>query len=124
MSNEEGFASLNSLLQRFEVASGAIINRQKSCGLWLCNWKQRIDNPLNFIWTSTFVCTLGLDYFPSYSTTVHVNWQSVIDRVRGLLQRYSLRQLSLEGRATACNLPVYFGMLLEYSLYPGSWKVK
>ena len=54
-------------IQDYEEASGAKINHTKTTGLWLGSWKDRIDTPLNFSWTSESVKTLGI-YFGNDDT--------------------------------------------------------
>ena len=49
-------------LDRYEEASGAKINYDKTKGLWVGKWKTRTDKPLSLNWTNTNVITLGL-YF-------------------------------------------------------------
>ena len=49
-------------LNRYEEASGANINYDKTKGLWEGKWKTRTDKPLSLIWTNKNVKTLGV-YF-------------------------------------------------------------
>ena len=49
-------------LTRYEEASGAKINYDKTKGLWVGKWKPRRDEPLSIPWTNGNVKTLGV-YF-------------------------------------------------------------
>ena len=49
-------------LDSYEMASGAKVNYTKTKGLWVGNWKGRLDSPMSITWTSANVKTLGV-YF-------------------------------------------------------------
>ena len=49
-------------LTRYEEASGAKMNYDKTKGLWVGKWKSRRDKPLSILWTNGNVKTLGV-YF-------------------------------------------------------------
>ena len=49
-------------LKLYEDATGAKVNYKKTKGLWLGNWKQRKDTPLDIEWTNRNVISLGI-YF-------------------------------------------------------------
>ena len=47
-------------LGKYQKATNAKINKDKTEGLWVGNWKNRQDNPLNLKWTSSNVKFLGI----------------------------------------------------------------
>lgn len=100
LSSNESFTALNHELTMFELATGSKINRQKSKGLWLGEWSQRRDKPLNITWTKIGIRILGIEYKANYSAMVHTNWRNTLNKVRNTLTKYSGRNLSYQGRAT------------------------
>ena len=48
------------ILAKFEKATNAKINADKTDGLWIGKWKNRHDKPHNINWVNTMVNNLGV----------------------------------------------------------------
>ena len=95
----EGFVALQRELSIYEEASGAVLNRKKSHGLWMGPWRNRMDSPLGIQWSSTSIKSLGITYFPSYYDTVIYNWNEAMTKLDAVLDNWRKRDLSYQGRS-------------------------
>ena len=92
ITNEEGFNALDEVLTMYQEASSARPNRSKSHGLWLGQWKQRQDRPLDIALSNKHTTVLGVTFHPDYTATVSSNFKCM-----------RKRDLSIAGRATVIS---------------------
>lgn len=98
----EDLALIKPVLVKYEKASGARVNRDKSKGLFLGAWKDRTDAPLGIEWNSKSLKLLGVEHAPQAPAVL--NWAPALDRVSSTLNGWSKRSLSLVGRVLVLNL--------------------
>ena len=67
-------------LKLFEDATGAKVNWEKTEGLWIGNWKNRSDTPMNITWTNKNVKALGV-YFGNENPAKHT-FDDIIPKVK------------------------------------------
>ena len=60
VTTENSIYKLFDLLNKYKLATNSKINKDKTEALWLGNWKDRIDRPLNLKWTTGEVKMLGV----------------------------------------------------------------
>ena len=98
--SDRSLLALFSLFERYECASGAKLNVNKSHGLLLGSWKDRRDMPVALSWSSEFInvlgCRIGNDVVP--------DWDSLIAKFESQLSLWKSRQLSFRGRALIANM--------------------
>ena len=81
ITTNDSFTALNEELEKFEVASGSKLNRNKTNGLWISGWKSRQDSPLDIKWTTKSIKILGIEFMESYAAMVYANWNLQLDKV-------------------------------------------
>ena len=71
---DRSLLALFSLFERYECASGAKLNVNKSHGLLLGSWKDRRDMPVALSWSSEFItvlgCRIGNDVVPDWDSLI------------------------------------------------------
>ena len=88
-----------SLFQRYELASGARLNVNKSHGLLIGSWKGRTDLPVHLDWSSSHITVMG----SRISNDDTESWDKSIQSLDSLLACWSSRSLSYHGRALVAN---------------------
>ena len=84
-------------LHNYEEASGGKVNYQKTKGLWVGNWKYRLDHPLGIEWTNKNVKNLGV-YFGNDKPQVHT-FEEIIPNIRRSMNFWKPFQLSKFSKA-------------------------
>ena len=85
------------LVELYELVSGAKLNKQKTFGMWLGKWKNRIDKPAELNWTSKCTKFYGV-YLGSEEANLK-NWDIILSKFRNCVNLYSRRVLSFRGRS-------------------------
>lgn len=98
LKNEE--AVLNSLekVRNFGKISGLKINLDKTEGLWLGGGKNRGDNLAGINWDKNVIKALGVFFGYSKRETEIKNWHSKLDKIKLILARWTVRDLTFQGR--------------------------
>ena len=103
------------LVELYELASGAKLNKQKTFGMWLGKWRGRLDQPFGLHWTSNYNKFYGvyLGNIEGHKKT----WDKVITKFEKCVYLYSRRDLSFRGRsvilkAVLCSSIWYVGSLI------------
>ena len=87
------------LFHRYELASGARLNVEKSHGLLVGSWKDRTDLPIQLDWSSTHITVMGC----RLSNDGEESYDKGIRSLDSLLATWSIRSLSYHGRALIAN---------------------
>jgi hypothetical protein len=91
-----------SCFRLLRAATGAIVNLDKTEGLWLGPFKGRKDKPGDIKWTSDSIKVLGITVGNLDLSTI--NWTPRIDKFRCALNLWSQRDLSLYGKSVVVNV--------------------
>ena len=83
------------------MASGAKLNMDKTCGIWLGRWKDREDAPYGIQWVKSKKL-LGVHF--GYGEIFSDNWSPVMEKFKQALGMHSMRNLSMTGKAVICNV--------------------
>ena len=125
-----------SVSELYGRASGAKINREKSCGFWLGAWKGSKESLGNIVW-QPMVKLLGFRF--THGDLFFENWKPVLDKFSKTLQDFSNRNTSFRGRAVlsevmaaskvwylggALDMPEKFLKVCNRSLFKFVWKDK
>ena len=114
VSDASEIEAVGAILQEYQQVTGACINRDKSVGLQLGNWRGRPTPASGEFcrWTEGPVKLLGVWFGPDLQ--VDRNWDEVASRVASLTQKWAERKLSLKGRAEVAN--AYIASVVYYRL--------
>ena len=74
------------LCQSFGTASGAKLNKEKTCGMWLGGWKTRTDQPYGIKWV-TEKKMLGFTF--THHDVYKANWQPIREKFEKTLNVHS-----------------------------------
>jgi len=100
---------------KYEMVTGARINRDKSVGLRLGAWKG-CALPGPFSWTDGPCKILGVWFGPDLQ--LEKNWSEILEKVVATAGLWSRRRLSLKGRAEVCISYIYPLILYRLSVLP------
>ena len=89
-------------LKLFEDATGAKVNWEKTEGLWIGNWKDRLDTPMNITWTNKNVKALGV-YFGNENPAKHT-FDDIIPKVKRSMNYWKQFLLSVSARARTIEI--------------------
>ena len=103
LSSESSFQPLQEVIQVFEKATNALINYEKSSGLWGGSWENRRDAPLQIKWTKKPVKMLGI--LLGNSDTSFLNYANMQEKIKQTLARWKgvVHNLSFRGRMLVVN---------------------
>ena len=87
------------LFHRYELASGACLNVEKSLGLLVGSWEDRTDLPIQLDWSSTHITVMG----SRLSNDGEESYEKGIRSLDSLLATWSTRSLSSHSRALIAN---------------------
>ena len=89
------------LCEYFGAASGAKLNKEKTCAMWLGGWKFRIDQPFGIQWVTE---KRMLGFIFTHGDVYQSNWQPILDKFQKTLDLHSKRNLSLHEKASIANV--------------------
>ena len=92
---DTSFEALQAELTKYEEATIAVLNYDKSQGLWLGPWST--VEKTNISWMETSISILGITFFMLYYQTVLQNWITSIDKLDKILTNWHKTNLSYEG---------------------------
>ena len=101
ISDTESVRKILIIVELYELASGAKLNKSKTFGMWLGRWRFRSDQPCNLKWSSDCRKFYGV-YFGN-DEGEYKNWQLIIDKFKRCVDMYSSRVLSFRGKSIILN---------------------
>lgn len=104
VTNDRHFPKITEAFEIYSDQSGAILNQEKSTGLFCGQWKNRTDKPLQCQWNSEGIKSLGV-YFGNSTKFENKNWESLTIKITGTLNKWSqyVKLTSYYGRKIICN---------------------
>lgn len=96
-------------LAKFERASNAKINKDKTEGLWVGKWRNRVDKPHNLKWTNDHVKFLGIYVGNKVGASgtkklSDLNFDEQIEKIKNKLSYWRRKGISLKGRIKVINI--------------------
>ena len=116
ITENKDFEALESIFQIYSEGSGSKINKEKSHGLWLGKWKNRKDKPGGLNWENQSLKILGIVFGNEDNSSQ--NWEPRINKMKGVLNRWKGRNLTMKGKSVIVNSLIgaglsYFGTTLS-----------
>ena len=96
-------------MDEYEKATNAKINKDKTEGLWVGKWKNRLDRPHNLIWKNDHVKFLGIyigNKVGANGTKVlsDLNFSEQLEKVKNKMNYWRGKGISLIGRVKVVNI--------------------
>ncbi len=88
------------VIERYERASGAKLNQQKSHGVYLGKWRGRLDGPVDIAWVNS-AKIIGIHF--GYGDPHQQNWRGKISQIARALEEWGDCDLTMLGRVTVAN---------------------
>jgi hypothetical protein len=97
------------VLKRFELATNAKINKNKTEGLWVGGWRTRMDTPLNLNWKKDSVKFLGVyvGHITNHNEAVrlsNLNYEEIEQKMSKKLSFWKGSRISLKGKMRVVNI--------------------
>ena len=102
--NDSSIIELNKIIVKFELATGAELNREKTFVMGLGSWKSRDIWPLDWLKVKKECKILGIYFTNDYEESVNKNWVTCIEKVESRIKMLSSRLLSLFQKAIIINV--------------------
>ena len=102
MTNDSSVKEAFKELEKYEKATGAKINIEKTEGLFIGKWRNRHDKPFDCKWTNDKVMALGL--WVGNTNTSELIFREQMSKVRNKLQFWRARGLSVMSRVRVVNV--------------------
>ena len=87
-------------VDQFSSVAGPELNKMKTEGLWLGNFKGQDNNYAGISWPDTPIKSLGIYYGHNKAIVSNLNWQDKLDKLKKLLNQWRTRHLTLYGKVT------------------------
>ena len=118
--DEESIVYLDSLLRKFESATGCMLNRTKKTKVFgIGIWDNKKCWPLSWLKVETGVfTTLGISYSNSYIAAVDHVWSNQLEKVRTIIRTLYSRDLTLYQRVIIVNSLVCSKLCYLGHVYP------
>ena len=91
------------VLSKFEKATNAKINVDKTDGLWVGNWKHRLDTPRDIKWVNTMVKNLGVFVGNNRQDCEIRSFEEAKEKIKNKLSYWNGKGISLKGRIRVIN---------------------
>lgn len=114
--SDEAIHAAFSVYRDFEKASGAKLNQEKSRGLFLGPWAHRSDPPVELLWSSDSIKSLGISLGPNIQPSQ--NWEGRLTSLGNVLDLWQQRCLSFQGKALVCNSLALSGLWYTATTVP------
>ena len=100
----ESLDELFRVLEKYEWATNARLNKGKTVGLWTGEWKGRLDKPLNLEWTSEKANLTGVYVGNDREMCSLSGFSEILEKVKTKLAYWKGKFLSLKGKIKALNI--------------------
>ena len=96
VSTEDSIVECFRVLNSFEKSSGAKVNKSKTYGLYLGQWKNKLPEFKEIQWTRDNVKTLGIHH--GYNIDENAVWLEKINKMKNCIKIWKSRDLTLTGK--------------------------
>ena len=100
VTTDESINEVFTIYDQYERGSGAKLNKGKSKGMWLGEWRDRTDTPHGLSWVKQLPC-LGAIF--SASDCSREMWEPKVEKVEKRLSAWKGRSLSYRGKSLVIN---------------------
>ena len=116
VSNDPSMAQVLRIYGQYQLASGAKINIEKSCGLCLGPLTNRVDTPFGFKWSATSCKSLGIHIGDPVAETT--NFERRLQKLTSVFLSWRQRRLSLQGKSFVANALTLSGLFYVAASVP------
>lgn len=95
-STDESICECFKTIKTHEKASGSIIHKDKTVGMYIGPWKDKKPEFKEIKWTKTHIKTLGIMH--GYDIDENTLWMDKINKIKNCIQVWKKRDLTLKGR--------------------------
>ena len=100
LSDDRSIVKCFQLVNRYERASGASLNPQKTKGVFLGRHKYRLDGPVDINW-GTSVKIIGIPF--GYGDSVKKAWEEKLKELQSCINQWQDCDFTMKGRVTVTN---------------------
>ena len=93
---EDSITECFKTLEKYEKASGAIIHKTKTTGLYTGPWKYKEPEYKEIKWTKQYIKTLGIMH--GYEIDENELWMEKINKIKNCIQVWKNRDLTFKGK--------------------------
>ena len=94
-------------MENFGKATNARTNIDKTEAIWLGNWKNNSDTPLNLKWTNSMVNNLGVWVGNDRKLLAGRSFSGILDKIINKIKFWSGKGISLKGRVRVANTFIF-----------------
>jgi len=95
--------NLFKIIEKYEIATNAKINKTKTMCLWLGKWKDREDNPLNLKWSNTEEKNLGVYIGNNRENAALITFCEIKEKMKKKISYWNSKYLSIKGKIKVIN---------------------
>ena len=95
------------VLAKFEKATNAKINVDKTDGLWVGSWKSRQDKPMGIKWVNTMVNNLGVFLGNSRQDAEVRGFEEVKEKIKNKLNYWNGKGITIKGKIRVINTFIF-----------------
>ena len=95
------------VLGKYEKATNAKINVDKTEGLWIGNWRSRLDKPKDINWVNTMVMSLGIYVGNNRSEVEMRGFEEAKEKIKTKLNFWNGKGISLKGKIRVINMFIH-----------------
>ena len=103
ITTEDSIYQLFDLFKKYELATNAKINQDKTEALWLGSWIGRSDRPLNLNWTSEEVIFNGVYIGNDRKRASLLTFCEIKDNIKDKISFWNSKYISLKGKTKVLN---------------------
>ena len=100
----ESIDPIFNILDKFQKATNAKINIEKTEALWIGTWKENTITPMGLKWTNTMVKGLGVFVGNNRKEAENQSYAESTEKIRNKVKYWKGKGISLKGRVRVCNI--------------------
>ena len=100
----ESISKIFNILGKFEKATNAKINVDKTEGLWIGTWKNNTITPMGLKWTNTMVKCLGVFVGNNRKIAERESFVDLIEKMKTKIKFWKGKGISLKGKIRVTNI--------------------
>ena len=117
--DQESILNIFSIIRKFESATGAILNKNKTKIYGLGLWKNKVEWPIPWLTTSlNSFKSLGVIFDNDYEIAVTKNWDKIFDSVDIKIKIMQNVKLTIYQKAVMINCIIYSKLWYISHIYP------
>ena len=117
--NDESIVEINNIVIKFELATGAVLNRNKTKIYGLGRWNERSIWPLDWLKVElNSFKLLGIIYCNSYDAALSLNWDKALAAIQVKIRSIMNNELTMYQKAVVINSVILSKLWYITHVYP------